>query len=337
MHGRRRVAAALAAALTVALWAPAGAHALTNVTFATGFKPDVEFTPYYVAQDLGFYKQAGLNVSINYDKLANLPQSVASGQFAFGSSSGDTALLARSKGADIKMVAQQYQQYPVGAMWLASGGPKITKPADLKGLRIGISSPGSSTDEGLSVLLQAAHLKRSDVKVVSVGFTETEALINHQIDVAMTFTDNEPVNALALGHPVHVMKVANYKSLVPPGIIAGANLIRKSPKEVQGFVTATMRGLKYTIQHPDAAFKIAMKRQPEVVDRHQVSIQRLILTARLDYQRAPKGHPLGWSDPNGWPTTLNFLKSIGSITNQTQPRLSRTYTNQFTNQANVRL
>jgi NitT/TauT family transport system substrate-binding protein len=338
MQGRaRRLAAMIVGALALGVSLPVGAHAATNVTLATGFKPDVEFAPYYVAQDLGYYRAAGLNVTISYDKLPNLPQSVASGQFAFGTAGGDAALLGRSKGADIQMVAQQYQQYPVGAMWLASGGPKINTPADLKGKRIGISSPGSSTDYGLSVLLQAGHLKRSDVKVVAVGFTETEALINHQIDVAMTFTDNEPVNALALGHPVHVMRVAKYKALTPTGIIAGHKLIQSNPGEVKAFVQATMRGMKYTLQHPDAAFKIAMKRQPEVVDRKQVSIQRLILTARLSYQQPPKGHPLGWSNPASWPVTENFLESIGSIPKKTAPRLDRTFTNQFVTQANVRM
>jgi NitT/TauT family transport system substrate-binding protein len=114
--------------------------------------PNVQFAPYYVAQDKGYDNQAGLNVTVNYDRDPNLLQDVAAGKFAFASSSGDTATIARAAGAKIHYVAAQYQQYPVGAMWLKSGGPKITKPADLKGLRIGISSPGSSTDYGMRAL-----------------------------------------------------------------------------------------------------------------------------------------------------------------------------------------
>ncbi len=258
MQGRaHRLTAVAAGVLAAAAMTPAVAGAATNVTVALGFKPDVVSAPYYVAQDMGYYKAAGLNVTLNYDKLPNPPQAVADGtQFQFGSSGGDAALLGNSKGAAVQVVAQQYEQYPVGAMWLADGGPKIVTPADLKGKTIGISSPGSSTDYGLSALLQAGHLKRSDVKVIAVGFTETEALINKQIDVAMTFTDNEPVNARALGHPVHVMRVANYKNLVSTGIIAGRKLIKNNPALVAAFVKATMRGEKFTLQHPDAAFKI---------------------------------------------------------------------------------
>src|SRR5262249_35744167 len=143
-----------AAAVIVAAAPGAKAHAATNVTVATGFMPNVQFAPYYVAQDKRYSKQPGLNVTMNYDRDPNLLQDVASGKFASASSAGDTATIARAAGAKIHYVAAQYQQYPVGAMWLKSGGPKISKPADLKGLRIGISQPGSSTDYGMRALLK---------------------------------------------------------------------------------------------------------------------------------------------------------------------------------------
>src|SRR5262249_44868490 len=144
LHSR---ASKVVAAVAVLLGAVpiANAHAATNITVATGFMPNVQFAPYYVAQDKGYYKQAGLNVTMNYDRDPNLLQDVASGKFAFASSSGDTATIARAAGAKIHYVAAQYQQYPVGAMWLKSGGPKITKPADLKRLPIATSPPASPT------------------------------------------------------------------------------------------------------------------------------------------------------------------------------------------------
>jgi ABC-type nitrate/sulfonate/bicarbonate transport system substrate-binding protein len=103
MQGRaRRLATVVAGTLTVGALAPGVAGAATNVTVALGFKPDVVSTPYYVAQDMGYYKQAGLNVTLNYDKLPNPPQAVADGsKFQFGSSGGDAALLGASKGAAV--------------------------------------------------------------------------------------------------------------------------------------------------------------------------------------------------------------------------------------------
>jgi NitT/TauT family transport system substrate-binding protein len=171
--------------------------------------------------------------------------------------------------------------------------------------------------------------------VIAVGFTETEALINHQIDVAMTFTDNEPVQAVALGHPVNVMKVSKYTKLTPNGLVTSTSMVENHASVVRKFVQATMRGQAYTLQHPDAAFKIALKRMPEVVSAQDIAIQRKVLAARLAYQTPVKGEPLGWSDPASWKTTASFLLSIGAIKNG--PAAVGLFTNRFVNRVNIRL
>jgi NitT/TauT family transport system substrate-binding protein len=307
------------------------APALTPVVVATGFMPNVVFAPYYIAQDLGYYRAAGLDVTMNYDRVSNLMQAVSSGQYTFGIASGDSVAIGKSEGANVTYVMAQYQKYPVGAMWLKHGGPTINSPADLKGKNIGISVPGSSTDIGLRALLRAGGLSNSDVKVTAIGFTETEALINRQIDVAMTFVDNEPVQAAALGHPVNVMDVSPYLKLVASGVVTGSKTVAHHRRLVQAFVTATLRGLRYSLQHPNRAFTISMKRQPEITDPTQRAIQRRVLAARLTFQKPPAGHPLGWSSPVAWKATVAFLRRIGMIkaTVTVQSVYSSIFTNTF--------
>ena len=310
------------------------ARALTTVKVATGFRPDVLFTPFYVAQDLGYYKQAGLDVQMNYDRVSNVMQLVSNGTYTFATGGGDAAVMGAAAGAQVRYVMAQYEKYPVGAMTLKNGGPNLTNPSQLKGLNVGISVPGSSTDYGLTALLKAGKLSRSDVKVTAIGFTETEALINHQIDVAMTFIDNEPVQADALGHPVNVMPVSKYVNLVGSGVVTGKRTADKHGKLVTNFVRATLKGLKYTLAHQDAAFKIALKRMPDLVDQQQIAIARKVLTARLQFQKPLKGHPLGWSDPKAWAATTSFLKTAGVIT--TQVNAPTVFTNGFVNRVNVK-
>jgi NitT/TauT family transport system substrate-binding protein len=305
-----------------------------TIQLATGFRPDVLFTPFYVAQDLGYYKKAGLNVQINYDRVSNLMQAVAQGKYTFAATGGDTAVIGRANGADVQYVMAQYQKYPVGAMWLKSGGPKISKPADLKGLNIGISIPGSSTDYGLTALLEAGKISRSDVKVTAIGFTETEALINHQIDVAMTFVDNEPVQADALGHPVNTMLVSNFVRLIGPGLVTSSSNVKHHPGFVRSFVKASLQGLQYTLRHPDAAFQVAMKRMPEVTGSAQIAVQRKVLAARLAFQVPVKGKPLGWVDPTRWAGTIAFLKRSGTIPADVKP--NQAFTNGFVNAINLK-
>lgn len=306
------------------------AHAsLRTVVVATGFIPNVEFTPYYVAQDLGYYRAAGLNVQMNDDQIPNLLQLVGTGKFDFAVTTGDAVIPARAAHIPVTYVMAQYQRYPIGAMALAHGGVPLRTPADLKGHRIGYSGPNGPTYIGLRALLKAGHLGEKSITETNIGFTETEALIAHRIDIAMTFIDNEPVQARALGYPVTVLPVARYMPLVGPGVATSDTMIRDHPQIVQAFVTATLRGLRYTLQHPARAFAIAMKRTPEITDPRQVAIQRQVLTARLRFQQPPAGHPLGWTNPHGWKASLSFFRSIGVI--KRSVRLNSLYTSIFTN------
>jgi|1186.fasta_scaffold07611_2 NitT/TauT family transport system substrate-binding protein len=118
-------------------------QALRTVKVATGFRPDVLFTPFYVAQDLGYYRQAGLEVQMNYDRVSNLMQLVGNGTYTFAATAGDAAVIGAASGAPVRYVMAQYEKYPVGAMTLKDGGPKLTNPSQLKGLNIGISLPGA--------------------------------------------------------------------------------------------------------------------------------------------------------------------------------------------------
>jgi NitT/TauT family transport system substrate-binding protein len=304
-------------------------HALTKVVVATGFMPDVLFAPYYVAQDLGFYKAQGLDVQMNYDRIPDLLQEVGSGKYTFAVQSGDSVAIARSTGVPVTYIMAQYEKYPIGAMTLKHGGVPLHTPADLKGRNIGFSAPGSSTYFGLRALLKAGHLTEKDITETSIGFTETESLVQKRIDIAMTYIDNEPVQARALGYPVTVLPVSRYENLVSNGVVTSTSLMNKNPGLVQRFVTATLKGLRYTLQHPNKAFTISMKRQPQITSAAQIKIQREILTSRLKFQQPVNGHPLGWSNPASWKTTITFLRSIGSIKKTVS--VNTLYTDIFTN------
>ena len=302
---------------------------LQHVVVATGFVPNVEFTPYYVAQDKGYYSAAGLNVEMNYDRVSNLMQLVGQGKYDFAVASGDTVVPAQAQHIPVTYVMAQYQKYPIGAMTLKNGGVPLNSPADLKGKNVGFSGPGGPTYVGLRALLKAGHLKESDITETNIGFTETQSLISHQIDVAMTFIDNEPVQAAALGYPVKVLPVSKYLKLTSVGLVTSSKSVKRHANKVQRFVTATLKGLQFMLKHPNQAFAIAMKRQPEITDPAQIAIQRKVLTARMTFQQPPKHHPLGWSNPSSWNATIKFLRSIGVVDKNIN--VKSVYTHVFTN------
>ncbi|GAC1360393.1 MAG: ABC transporter substrate-binding protein [Herpetosiphon sp.] len=295
-----------------------------------GFIPNVQFAPYYVAFARGYYAAEGLAVELNHERTPEALQLLAGGKFDFAVTSGDAMVPAVVRGIPVVYIMRQYTKYPVGALALSDPARPLKSPADLRGRKVGISAPAGPTFNALKALQQAAHLTDADMQVIIVGFTEVEALTQHRIDVAMTYLTNEPVAMRGRGTPIDVLNVSPYVDLVSTGLATNRNLIKEHPDLVRGFVRATLRGLKDTLADPDAAFDITLKRMPETTG-DDVKVARAKLTTTLEYEQPAAGHPLGWSDPAAWQTTVDFLKSVGVI--DTLPDPATLFTNQWIEQA----
>jgi NitT/TauT family transport system substrate-binding protein len=303
----------------------------THVLLATGFIPNVQFAPYYLAEDRGYYAAEGLDVAIQDGANPDLLAQVGAGSVDFAVTGGDALVPARAAGVPVTYVMSQFQKYPVGAMAVEGSGPPLNTPADLRGLTIGISGPNGSTYIAMRALLQAAGLTVDDVHVISIGFTELEALRQKRIDAAMTFLTNEPVQARAMGLQVETLEVSPYYNLISTGVATSDMNVQQRPDLVQRFVTATLHGLRDTLADPDAALASSLSRTPEIAGSDQEQIQRDVLQATIGFEQPPVGHPLGWSDPSGWQATEDLLQSAGLISSTVDP--TTMYTNQFAEQA----
>jgi NitT/TauT family transport system substrate-binding protein len=205
--------------------------------------------------------------------------------------------------------------------------PWLKTPADLRGKAIGVSAPNGSTYIAMRALLRAGGLSESDVNVISIGFTELEALSQKRIDVAMTFLTNEPVQARAMDLPVQTLEVSPYANLVSTGLATSDRNVQQRSDLVQRFVRASLRGLHDALADPDAAFAASLKRMPELAGSPQEQIQRQVLDATQAFEQPPSGQPLGWSDPQAWPATQELLRSAGLIASTLPPE--QFYTNRF--------
>lgn len=303
-----------------------GTTGLTKVQLVLAFQPNVQFSPFYVAQDKGYYAAEGLDVQVQYSTAPDALTLLGSGSSDFVVTSGDEMVPARVQGIPVTYIMAQYQRYPVGATAIVGNGPPLKTPADLKGRNVGIPGEYGSSLVALKALLQAGHLTDSDITLHSIGFTQVEALSQKRVDVAMTYLMNEPVQLQKLGHEVETLNVSDYLNLVSVGLATSERNLKERPDLVQRFVNATLRGLRDTLDHPDDAFASSVKRTPEVTGDGLI-LQRAVLSATLTFMQPPADHPLGWSDPAGWQTTQDFLKSVNMIDKTVDP--ATVYTNRF--------
>jgi len=310
------VALALSGCTTAA---PATAPAPRRVTLSMGFIPNVQFTPVYVAVERGYFAEEGLEVEFDYGFDTDLLKLVGTGERQFVVGSGDQVILARSQGLPVVYVMNWYRRFPVA---VASLQP-LSGPQDLVGKTVGIPAFQGASYIGWLALLNAAGISPGEVELQSIGYTQVESLVTGQVDAAVVYAMNEPVQLRQEGYEVSIIPVADYIDFVSNGLITNEKTLAEEPELVRGIVRAMLRGLRDTLDDPDAAFDICRRYVPEI-DDESAPLQRAVLQESINFWRADD---LGRSDAAAWQTSQAFMRRIGLI--ETEVEVSTLFTNDF--------
>jgi len=301
--------------------APTAVGDLVKIRLPVGYIPNIQFAPLYVAMEKGYYRDAGLDVTLDYSLETDGVALVGANNLQFSIASGEQVVLARAQGLPVTYVLCWYQEYPVGVA--ASPKEGIKTPADLKGKKIGIPGLYGASYIGFQALLDAGGLKESDVTLDSIGYNQVEALKAGQEQAAVIYVTNEPVQLDASGFPVDVLRVADYLQLVGNGLITNETTLKDHPDLVRKMASATLKGMQDALANPDEAYQISTK-YVEGLDKSDPVVQKQILALSMELWRAPK---LGYSDDKAWENMQQLLLKMGQI-KQSQD-LSKVYSNEY--------
>ena len=203
----------LLALVLVACQAPAPSVTeppLRQVTLLLGFRPDVQFAPFYVAQQEGFYADAGLEVEIRHEQAPDVQRLVADGQAEFGVADATDVMIARTAGIPIRYVSTLYQAFPVALIGAPDDVPAHS--AGLAGMTIGTPGRFGSSWHALLALLDAGGLTEDDVTIREYPqFNQVDGLANGDVDVITGFRNNEPLRLEARGIAVDVLDVDRFE------------------------------------------------------------------------------------------------------------------------------
>lgn len=296
--------------------------ALRSVTLAMGFIPNVQFTPIYVAVEKGYFADEGLEIAFDYGFDTDLLKLVGSGERQFVIGSGDQVILARNQGLPVVYVMNWYRRFPVA---VASLEP-LNGPQDLVGKKVGVPILQGASYIGWLALADAAGLNPADVNLMTIGYTQVESLVTEQVDAAVVYAMNEPVQLRQQGYEVSVISVVDYIDFVSNGLITNEQTIAQEPELVRGIVRAALRGLRDTLNDPDDAFAICRRYVPAISDE-SAPLQRAVLEEALNFWRADD---LGHSNPAAWEASQAFMRQIGLI--EAEVDVSTLFTNDFITQ-----
>ena len=309
-----------AALVTLLLAAVSGASAQNRtVTIGLGYFPNVQFTPFYVADTLGYFRAEGLNVKFQHGFINELMPLLLQGKLDFVVGDPEDAIFAKTQGADVKYVMTMYQKSPVTVFSLSP----LASAAALKGKTIGIPGPFGSSYNAVRALLDDAGLNDGrDLKLATVGFTQVEAVQAGRVDAAVGYVNNDVLNlARVSGKKVYTLDISSTYPMVGAGLIGSArSLAGDLPEKV---VRASQRGLKFTVADPARAFTVARP----VFGAQGGTLDILKASTPLMTSAWTQQSGLGSSNPAAWTKAVAALVTQGSL--KAGARATDFYTNAY--------
>jgi NitT/TauT family transport system substrate-binding protein len=274
------------------------------VTLSMGYIPNVQFTPFYVADAEGYFGELNIDATIEHGFVNDLIALVGSGARDFAITDADQVLVARSQGVPAVSVMTLYAEAPIGLVFKSD--KNIAGPVDLAGKRIGIPGEFGASYTGLIAFLAANGLDKDDVELVTVGYEQVAAVTQDTVDAAVVFTNNEPVLLENAGVAVTTIPFAASTDFAGAVLVTNETLLQDKPELVRDVVGAVRRAMTTTRDNPDAAFGTALTYITDLTeDQHPV--QREVLTRSVALWQPEPSIPLGFHIPALWVSTRDLL------------------------------
>jgi NitT/TauT family transport system substrate-binding protein len=286
---------------------------------------------FFLAQDRGYFKAAGLDVTMDQGNGSGAPiPLVASGTYDVGF--GDINALiqvAAAKPAETPIaVYVMYNQPPFTIAVRADSA--IKTPKDLEGKTLG----GAAGDGALKLFPAFCKIAKIDCTTIKITNMQPnlreQMLMNKQVDGVFGYVNTIRFSAMLMGVPekdIRYIKYGDYgMDLYSNAIIVSKKLVKNNPVAVKGLVSAINHGLQDALKDPDAAVAAVAKREPLI----KVKIERERLDATLkDEMNSPEIAKIGLGnvDKARLKKTIDILVKAENLPRT--PTVDEIYTSKF--------
>jgi NitT/TauT family transport system substrate-binding protein len=307
----------------------------TDVSIAVGGRTFMIYLPLSVTERLGYFKDAGLNVDIQeVNSGTKSAQALVGGSVDATAGSFDHTIQLQAKGETITAVVLMGRYPGIVFGLVPAAAARYHDLQDLKGLKIGVTAPGSQTSLMANYLLAKAGLKPEDVSFISVGGPASAvAAVKHGEIDALSHAD-PAVTQLELAGGLkplfdtrsragtEAVFGGEYPSsvlYVLPGFIA------KYPNTTQALVTAIVRGLHW-MEHATPAEIAKLMPEEYSMGNHDLYVA---IIAKSKAMFSPDGR----FSRAGAENALKVLSAFDPAVSDNKIDLDATYTDRFVAQA----
>ena len=294
-----------------------GSAERTSLALTLDFYPNPDHAGIYMAQKLGYFEEAGLDVSITAPADPSVPlKQVAAGRADLGISYEPEVVLAHEEGLPVVAVAALVNRPLTSMIWLRKSG--IKGVGGLRGKTIATAGIPYQ-DAFLKTILARAKMTPEDVKSVNVGFGLLPALVGGSAQAMLGgYRNVEGVDLRERGKapvvtPVDKLGVPTYDELV---VVANRHGLEEEPEAVRHFLAALERGTEAAVERPGAATDAIVAANHDLEPK--LTAAEVKATLPLLAARA-KGHPYGYMDPGKWSAFAGWMRDNGLIENLPEP------------------
>lgn len=282
------------------------------------FYPNPDHAGIFLGQKRGYFKEAGLDLSIHTPADPAAPiKLLAAGKTDLAISYEPEVLLARDQGLDVVAVAALIDTPLTSMIWLKKSG--VQSVADLRGKTIATAGI-SYQDAYLKTILARAKLAPSDVKAVNVGYGLLPALVGGRAQAMLGgFRNVEGIDLRLRGKdpvvtPVDRLGVPTYDELV---VVARGKRLEEDPEPIRLFLAALERGTIAAATEPEpTATKALLEANPDLEPR-LTSAEVAATQPLLDPPRG--GHPYGYMSPAAWRRFAGWMRDNDLVTSLIAP------------------
>jgi putative hydroxymethylpyrimidine transport system substrate-binding protein len=288
------VVALLAAALLLTGAAGCGGNgaepgAPVGATLVLDFTPNAVHSGIYVARRQGYYRDAGIALSIRRPgESTDAAKLLAAGRTDFAILDIHDLGIARERGLDL-VGTMPLVQRPLASV-IARGGSGIERPRDLERRTVGVT--GLPSDEAVvDSEVGADGGDPAAVKRVTIGFNAISSLAAGKVDAATGFWNAEGVALRRLGVPIRIFKLDRYSAPPYPELVlvASRQTIERDPDLVRSLVRATRRGYELAVDNPGQALDDLLAEVPSLDRADQAAQLQALLP---DLRPAPFDPPV---------------------------------------------
>ncbi|MGZ8527798.1 MAG: ABC transporter substrate-binding protein [Candidatus Limnocylindrales bacterium] len=280
-----------------------------KLTVGLGYIPSVQFAQFYLADQAGYYRDAGLEVTFQNGRDPDLIRLAAQGEIDIAIADGTSLIPAVSQGLPVRYLATIYAKFPNVVFAEASSGIKAA--ADLKGRKIGTPGKFGSGWIMLQALLASAGLTPDDTKIsLYPDYGQLVGVREGQVDAATGFVNNEPIQLARAGIDPVVLPIDDIVPLQGNGLIAGTTTLETKRDALALFISATLRAMSEISADPQLGLEAAIKAVPEIASDRDGQLAVLQATVELWHDALTDAEGLGAVDRDGWTKSIEAIAGL---------------------------